>query len=391
MIEILHQGLTITPAVISNNHVSRRRSPAWDRPIIDINSSRILGHLTAFDELKVVGSFERLDVTPSIRAFNITRAKAHTGPHRVLDLFSGGGTISDGLAGNPAFKVVAGVDIDPDFSDEFAAKNPEADIILGDFRRMMPEELPDFDGLIAGVPCVSHSRIGRGGLKLGSTPELGEAGDLYVPVLALMAAKMPSWAVIENVPAYGTSLAGRTVAENLRKLGYDVHHQILHPNSEWNEPTTRDRWVLVATLKPGFQIRPPMTPFNGTIAQFLDQPDFLRDFNDADRISRSIAALRRNSARQAATGHGFPMRVLNGSETSAPTLCSSYHKVNTSGFFVDTAFGPRMLRKDEISRLQGQTITCPHYATAVAMMGQGGLTRVFREVFSQLGNFLSRQ
>ena len=138
MIEILHQGLTITPAVISNNHVSRRRSPAWDRPIIDINSSRILGHLTAFDELKVVGSFERLDVTPSIRAFNITRAKAHTGPHRVLDLFSGGGTISDGLAGNPAFKVVAGVDIDPDFSDEFAAKNPEADIILGDFRRMMP-------------------------------------------------------------------------------------------------------------------------------------------------------------------------------------------------------------------------------------------------------------
>lgn len=383
------RGITIEPSALSERAVSYRRGAGEDRPIIDVNSARLLSHLADYGEIRVCGTFGRLDIAPSARAFAVLRSRTHSGPFRVLDVFAGGGTLSDALCGNLAFDVVAGVEIDPVFADEFAAKHPNADQIVGDFRRMMPAELPEFDVLIAGIPCTSHSNQGRAKKGLAGRPELGDTGDLYVPVLSLIAARMPAACVFENVPLFGSSLAGATMVANLRRLGYSVTEHVTEPNAQWGEPTDRKRWVCVATLRPGFEIVAPGRAFAGTIADILDKPDATRDRPDAERIAVTIAGLREHNARHAAAGHGFAMQVLTGAETCAPVICKSYHKINSSGFFVATPWGPRMLRKGEIERLHGQRITAEHYATAVAMMGQGVQTRVFARIFRQLGEFLA--
>ncbi len=383
------RGLTITADPDSSRLVSFRRIAGGLRPIIDVNSCALLGHLADYREVKVSASFGRIEVTPTIRAFNILRNRTHVGPFNVLDVFAGGGTMSDGLAGLAAFNVSAGLEIEPTYSDEFASKHPEAIQIQGDFRRILPEELPQFDVLIAGIPCSEHSNQGRAKKGLAGRPELGELGDLYVHVLALVAARMPAACVFENVPLFGTSLAGATMVANLKRLGYDVCEHVIDANGQWGEPTSRNRWVCVATLRPGFEIVAPMIPFAGTVGRYFDAPDATQDRADAERIAVTVAGLRAHNARHAAAGHGFSMTVLDGSETSAPVICKSYHKINSSGFFVATPYGPRMARKGEIERLQGQTITCPHYASAVQMLGQGVLTRVFAQIFGQLGAFLA--
>ena len=389
-IERTAAGLTIAACALSDRLVCSKRANGADRPLIDVNSHALLSHLADYGEIKIRGSFGRLDVMPSARGFAILKSKTHAGPFRVLDVFAGGGTLSDALTGNVAFEVVAGLEIDPEFADEFGAKHPHAEQITGDFRRMMPAELPEFDVLVAGIPCTSHSNQGRAKKGLAGRPELGDTGDLYVHVLALVAARMPAACVFENVPLFGSSLAGATMATNLRRLGYHVTEHVIEPREQWGEPTTRTRWVLVATLRPGFEVVAPGVEFSGTIADYLDTPDAVLDRADAERIAVTIAGLRTHNARHAAAGHGFAMQILTGAETSAPVICKSYHKINSSGFFIATPWGPRMLRKGEIERLHGQRITCDHYASAVAMMGQGVQTRVFSKIFRQLGEFLTR-
>lgn len=387
---ILPRGLSIVPASGGDRVVSSRRAAGGLRPIIDVNSHRLLSHLADYREIKISGSFGRLEVVPTVRAFNIARALSHAGPFRVLDVFAGGGTLSDAMSGNPAFRVVGGVEIDPAYADEFAAKHPDADQIVGDFRRMVPAELPEFDGLIAGIPCSEHSNQGRAKKGLAGVPELGELGDLYVHVLGLVAARMPAFCAFENVPLFGTSLAGRTMIANLRRLGYHVAEHVIDANARWGEPTARNRWVCVATLRPGFEIAAPGVQFAGKVGDYFDAPNAEQDRADAERIAVTVAGLRTHNARHAAKGNGFAMQILTGAESSAPVICKSYHKINSSGFFIATPWGPRMVRKSELERLQGQRIACEHYATAVQMMGQGVLTRVFAQIFRQLGEFLTR-
>jgi DNA (cytosine-5)-methyltransferase 1 len=381
------RGVTLAPSLLGDLSVSYRRAGGGTRPIVDLNSARWLSHLADFSEVKIRASHGRIDIDPSVRAFAIARA-SEVRPLDVIDVFAGGGTLSDALDVDPRFVVKAAIELDPTFADEFAAKHPAADVFTGDFRRMLPEELPACDVLIGGIPCTEHSTQGRA--KKGAGPaELEPLGDLYVPTLALVAAKMPRACVFENVPNFGGSLAGLTMIANLQRLGYHVAAQVVRPLAEWNEPTPRDRWVCVATLRPGFVLNVPGVAFAGRVRDYLDAPG-PQDRADAERIAGSIPGLMAHAARHKAAGKGsgFPLLVFDGSEQSAPVICKSYHKINSSGFMIGTPWGPRMLRQAEIERLHGARITSTHYASAVQMLGQGVSSRVFREIFRQLAGFI---
>ena len=143
---------------------------------------------------------------------------------------------------------------------------------------------------------------------------------------------------------------------------------------------------MVATLFPGFTVQPPNTAFDRDLSEILDPPSE-RDRAEAERIAGSIAALRRHNERHRALGHGFGFTTINAQSTRVPTIVRSYHKINV-GAFVETSFGPRLLRKHEVEKLMGCTIDCEHYATAIEILGQGVQTRVFSEVLTQLAAFL---
>jgi hypothetical protein len=74
-----------------------------------------------------------------------------------------------------------------------------------------------------------------------------------------------------------------------------------------------------------------------------------------------------------------------------PTILRSYWKVNI-GPFVECEGGVRLLRIPEIERLMGfapkKEFTSRSYSTAVEILGQGVQTRIFRQLVSQLGDFL---
>jgi hypothetical protein len=124
--------LTLTPAILGENHVSSRLVPGGRRPIIDLANQSLLSGLADFSEVKIIASFERIQVSPSHRAFAIQRSRTLAPPFRVLEVFAGGGTLTAALTGNPTFQVAAGVEIEPDFADEWQAQHPAATLVQSD-------------------------------------------------------------------------------------------------------------------------------------------------------------------------------------------------------------------------------------------------------------------
>ena len=238
------------------------------------------------------------------------------------------------------------------------------------------------------IPCTSHSNLGRAKKSLAGKPELGDTGDLFLPVVTLVSERMPAAVVFENVPSFGTSLAGEVLASHLRRIGYHVTVDVLRPNADWGEIEDRKRWLLVGTLDQPFALQIPHESCRTPVAEFLDAPNPEQDHADAERIARTIEGLRAHNARHQAAGHGFAFTEISGGETKIPTLPKAYHKINT-GPFVQTPFGLRLLRQAEIERIHGCRMLTRHYATAVQMLGQGVQTRLFRQVFEQLGSHLA--
>jgi site-specific DNA-cytosine methylase len=383
-----HSGqLTIKPAILGENHVSSRQVPGGRRPIIDLASQSLLAGLADYSEVKIIASFERIQVSPSHRAFAIQRSRTLAPPFRVLEVFAGGGTMTAALQGHAAFQVVGGVEVNPDFADEWQAQHPDATLVQSDIRALHTSELPEFDVLIGGISCTCHSNLGRAKKRLAGQPELGETGDLFLPVVTLVSERMPAAVVFENVPAFGSSLAGELVVSHLRRLGYHVSVEILRPNEDWGELEDRPRWLLVGTLARPFALQVPRERCSTPAAALLDPPDPAQDRADAERIARTIAGLRAHNARHRAAGHGFAFTEISGNDTCVATVAKSYHKIS-AGPFVQTPFGLRLLRQAELERIHGHTVFTRHYATAVQILGQGVQTRVFRSVFRQLAEHL---
>ena len=128
--------LTLKPAILGENHVSSRLVPGGRRPIIDLANQSLLAGLADYSKVKIVASFERIQVPPSHRAFAIQRSRTLAPPFRVLEVFAGGGTMPATLTDNATFQVVAGVEINPDFADEWQTQHPDAMLVQSDIRAL---------------------------------------------------------------------------------------------------------------------------------------------------------------------------------------------------------------------------------------------------------------
>lgn len=193
-----------------------------------------------------------IDVHPSVRAFSIHHRLRAVPPFRTLEVFCGGGTLSAAIAAHRDFRLVAGIEVEPKYADVWQAAHPAATLFQTDVRRVHPSEYPEHDGLVAAIPCTSHSTLGRAKKSLAGRPELGDSGDLFLCVAELIATGLPLACAFENVPSFATALAGLSLSHHLRQLGYHVTETILDPHAEWNEPRDRRRWLMIATLRPGF-------------------------------------------------------------------------------------------------------------------------------------------
>jgi DNA (cytosine-5)-methyltransferase 1 len=182
---------------------------------------------------------------------------------RVVDLFSGCGGLSIGLAEaaralHRPFEPVLAVDLDDVAAATYAANFPTATTICGDVAALLPGAVGarrtpgerllakrhgDVDILVGGPPCQGHSDFNN------RTRHRDDKNELYQTMVRAAEVLAPQHVLIENVPGALNDRRGvvQRTADALSNLGYHVSIGVVALH-EIGVPQTRRRLVLMASL-----------------------------------------------------------------------------------------------------------------------------------------------
>ncbi|PPC77911.1 cytosine methyltransferase [Pokkaliibacter plantistimulans] len=174
-----------------------------------------------------------------------------------IDLFAGGGGLSEGLR-QAGFNIVAAVENNPFAVDTFKANHKDAYIFDGDIRYVSVTDVfakskmskGELSLLAACPPCQGFSSL------TSKYKREDERNTLILEVSRLIKGLMPKTVMIENVP--GLMGKGKeyltSFVNELESLGYIVNYDVLQV-ADYGVPQDRKRFVLLAGL--GFEIKIP--------------------------------------------------------------------------------------------------------------------------------------
>lgn len=170
-----------------------------------------------------------------------------------IDLFAGIGGIRLG------YQASGGKCVFSSEWDENAAKTYFAnfgELPFGDITKIDPDDIPDFDILLAGFPCQPFSIIGN---QEGFQHET--QGTLFFNIEKILLNKKPLAFMLENVRNLTAHDHGRTIRiilSHLNKAGYDVHYKVLNA-LDYGVPQKRERIIICGFLKKtDFHFPPPI-------------------------------------------------------------------------------------------------------------------------------------
>ena len=114
---------------------------------------------------------------------------------RFFDMFTGIGGFRSGLEAIGGFECVGYCEIDKYAKQAYEAiYDTGGELYFDDARKIVPEQLPDFDLLVGGFPCQSFSIAGaRKGFD-------DTRGTLFFEIARISAVKKPKYLFLENVP-----------------------------------------------------------------------------------------------------------------------------------------------------------------------------------------------
>ena len=140
---------------------------------------------------------------------------------------------------------------------------------FGDIQKINPDDIPDFDVLLAGFPCQPFSIIGD---KEGFKHET--QGTLFFSIEKILLAKKPKAFMLENVRNLTAHDHGRTfkiILSHLQNAGYDVHYKVLNA-LDYGVPQKRERIIICGFCKPVKFEFPPPVPLEErkTLADIID-------------------------------------------------------------------------------------------------------------------------
>lgn len=276
--------------------------------------------------------------------------------HRMVDLFCGIGGFR--LAFDAAgCRCVASYDVDKFAAQTYEANHGDA-VILGDFREVPSDDVPDFDVLAAGFPCPSFSRSGVSkrrsmGRKDGFE---GESGDLFFEIVRLLRDKRPAAALLENVKHLihhgkprGSTFA--TVLDHLHDAGYRTSWVL----TDAVRVVPQMRWrVFISCLRDDIDVE-----FDLTGVEIQDLKPRLRDILEPDPDPSLILSDHywnymqeyREKHRSRGSNFGYHIPDLDGPSRA---LMARYYK-DGSEILIDRGPGlnPRKLSVREAARLMG--------------------------------------
>jgi DNA (cytosine-5)-methyltransferase 1 len=160
---------------------------------------------------------------------------------RVAGLFSGCGGLDLGFE-KAGCNLVYANDIEPNVKDTY--EHNLGPIEIKDIREVDKKALPDFDILLAGIPCQPFSSAGN----RQSTDD--HRGNLFGEVMQVLKIKAPSVVIFENVRGFLSSkdengvLMPDRIKSELKKRGYKTYYRLLNA-ADYEVPQNRYRVVIV--------------------------------------------------------------------------------------------------------------------------------------------------
>jgi DNA (cytosine-5)-methyltransferase 1 len=269
-----------------------------------------------------------------------------TSSFRFVDLFAGVGGIRLG------FEAHGGRCVFTSEWDKFAQQTYAAnfgEIPHGDITEIHEMDIPNHDVLLAGFPCQPFSQAG---LKKGFDDI---RGTLFFDIVRILKAKKPKMVLLENVKGFASHDKGNTfkvVCNNLEKLGYEVHTQLLNAR-DFGVPQNRARIYIVGidrtrTLKKEFTF--PTPPKSETqVGKILE-----RNVPDKYTISNKLwAGHKRRLKEHREKGNGFGYSLFDSDSSYTSTISARYYKDGSEILIRQTGKNPRKLTPREAARLQG--------------------------------------
>ncbi|MBL7045516.1 MAG: DNA cytosine methyltransferase [Parcubacteria group bacterium] len=261
---------------------------------------------------------------------------------KTIDLFAGIGGIRLG------FESVGGENVFSSEWDKYAQVTYQAnfgEIPYGDITKIKPEEIPEFDVLLAGFPCQPFSQAG---LKRGFSDT---RGTLFFDIAKIVDYHRPRVVFLENVKRLKSHDGGNTlkiIKETLESMGYEVHAKVLNAK-DFGVPQNRERIYIVAFLgKTNFQF-----PEVGGVE--TDVGDILEENVDGKyTISDKLwAGHKRRKLEHKEKGNGFGYTLFNRESPYTNTISARYYKDGSEILIEQKNKNPRKLSPREAARLQG--------------------------------------
>ncbi len=132
---------------------------------------------------------------------------------RVLDMFCGMSAFRTAAEQLGGFSFVGYCDNDPTAVAAYRTLyNTEGEYFCNDARAVNTNEIPDFDLLVGGFPCVAFSSAGA--RKAFDDPR----GTLFFELARILEAKHPAFFIFENVPPIRTISEGRVFTAILSEI-----------------------------------------------------------------------------------------------------------------------------------------------------------------------------
>lgn len=228
----------------------------------------------------------------------------------------------------------------------------------GDITKVVAEDVPDHDILVAGFPCQPFSIAGVSKKKsLGRATGFEDKtqGTLFFDVCRILKAKRPRAFMLENVKNLCSHDRGKTfqiIQESLRELNYKVFYRVI--DGKGYVPQHRERIVIV-----GFDIKRygEGIDFAFELHPLKRQP-VVRDIlcatvEDKYTLSDKLWDYLQNYAakhREAGHGFGYGIAPLDG---VTRTISARYYKDGSEILIEQHGKNPRRLTPRECARLQG--------------------------------------
>ena len=267
---------------------------------------------------------------------------------KFIDLCSGIGGFRLGL------EVLGGKCVFSCEKDKFAQKTYLAwygDDPTCDLTTLDPVDIPEYDILTGGFPCVAFSSAG---LKQGFNDP---RGMIFFNIASIIRQTRPKAVILENVKGLVKHDNGKTlhtIQDTLDKLGYNVFVSVLSA-SHW-VPQNRERLFIVCLDRAKFptakalnfpKLPPTGPPLSSILEKKVDPKYTLKD-----GTWKFLQKHKAFHAKVGGMGNGFGYTVADLNSASR-TLTSRYHKDGAEILIANNKGNPRKLTPRECARLMG--------------------------------------